>query len=134
MRGRKPAAIVAGSSPVNSVPKAPAWLSADARKEWKRTAQIMVERKTLTEGDLAALEAFCVAVATVRECQRALAADGMFVTNAKGDVKRHPAAGTMDAASKTLRLYASELGLTPVSRSRPAIRDDDKSGELDFLG
>ena len=123
MRGRKPASIVAGSSPVNASPKAPSWLSKDARAEWKRVAPILTDRRTLTEADLGTLESYCVATGTVREMQRLLNRDGAIVATDKGP-RRHPALGVQNAAMTTARLCAAELGLTPVSRSRPAIRED----------
>ncbi|RWF07315.1 MAG: phage terminase small subunit P27 family, partial [Mesorhizobium sp.] len=72
MRGRKPAGIVAGTSPVTKVPPAPTWLSKDAKAEWRRVAPILVnERKVLTEADLGTLESYCIATGTVREAHRA---------------------------------------------------------------
>ncbi|RWE55784.1 MAG: phage terminase small subunit P27 family [Mesorhizobium sp.] len=130
MRGRKPAGIVAGTSPVTKVPPAPTWLSKDAKAEWRRVAPILVnERKVLTEADLGTLESYCIATGTVREAHRALNRDGLVVAG-----KRHPAFGMMNAAQTTARLCAAELGLTPVSRSRPAIREDedDELSPLDF--
>lgn len=126
MRGRKPAGIVAGTSPVTKVPPAPAWLSKDAKAEWRRVAPILVnERKVLTEADLGTLESYCIATGTVREAHRTLNRDGLVVAG-----KRHPAFGMMNAAQTTARLCAAELGLTPVSRSRPAIREE--SNDSDF--
>lgn len=126
MRGRKPAGIVAGTSPVTKVPLVPAWLSKDAKAEWRRVAPILVnERKVLTEADLGTLESYCIATGTVREAHRALNRDGLVVAG-----KRHPAFGMMNAAQTTARLCAAELGLTPVSRSRPTMREE--SNDSDF--
>ncbi|MER9210066.1 phage terminase small subunit P27 family [Mesorhizobium sp. M0771] len=123
MRGRKPAGIVAGTSTVTKAPPPPAWLSKDAKAEWRRVAHILVnERKVLTEADLGTLESYCIATGTVREAHRALNRDGLVVAG-----KRHPAFGMMNAAQTTARLCAAELGLTPVSRSRPSIRDDGEN-------
>jgi P27 family predicted phage terminase small subunit len=119
MRGRKPATIVNGSSPVTEVPRPPSYLPKDAKAEWRKVAPILVvERQTLTEADLATLENYCLAVGTMRAPQRIINAEGL-VTAAS---KRHPAFGIQNAAQTTQRLCAAELGLTPVSRSRPAVR------------
>jgi len=132
MRGRKPAAIVTGSSPVTTVPNPPSYLPKDGKAEWRRVAPILVlERKTLTEADLAILENYCVATGTMRQAQRLLNAEGLVTAAGK----RHPAFGIMNAAQTTQRLCAAELGLTPVSRSRPAIREDHDDADpspLDF--
>ncbi len=127
MRGRKPQEIVAGSSPVSDIGKPPAWLSRDAKREWKRIAPVLNERKTITIGDLGTLESYCVAIGTVRDAQRLINKEGLVVGG-----KRHPAFGIMNAAQTTARLCAAELGLTPVSRSRPSIRDDN-ADDLSFL-
>ncbi|MEW9838093.1 phage terminase small subunit P27 family [Mesorhizobium sp. ZMM04-4] len=111
------------------MPNPPAWLSKDAKAEWRRVAPILVdERKVLTEADLGTLESYCIATGTVREAHRTLNHDGLMI----GD-KRHPAFGVMNAAQTTARLCAAELGLTPVSRSRPAIRDDGDDDDLSPL-
>lgn len=135
MRGRKPAGIVAGSSQITNVPVAPSWLSKDAKAVWRSVAPILsTERRTLTEADLGTLESYCTATGTVREMQRLLNVDGSIITTDKG-MKRHPALGVQNAAMTTARLCASELGLTPVSRSRPLMRDDgdeDDTSPLDM--
>jgi P27 family predicted phage terminase small subunit len=74
----------------------------------------------LTEADLGTLESYCVSAGVIRECQRVINRDGVMLGN-----KRHPAFGMMNSSQATMRLAANELGLTPVSRSRPSIRDDD---------
>jgi P27 family predicted phage terminase small subunit len=129
VRGRKPAAIVTGTSTLGAVPRPPAWLSKDAKAEWRRVAPILVERNVLTDGDLGVLETYCSAIGTAREAQRTLNAEGLTLAG-----KRHPVFGILNAAQTNARLCAAELGLTPVSRSRPAIRDDAGGDELEFLG
>lgn len=123
MRGRKPAAVVPGTATVVTVPRAPSWLSADAKTEWRRVAPILVERDILTEADLGTLESYATATGVVREAQRAISRDGLIIATDDGP-KRHPAFSMMNAAMTTARLCAAELGLTPVSRSRPAVRTD----------
>jgi P27 family predicted phage terminase small subunit len=133
-RGRKPSTITTGSNAVNSVPRAPKWLSRDAAAEWRRVAPILtVERRILTDADLGVLESYCVAIGSVREAQRAITRDGLIIPTEKGP-KRHPAFGIQNAAMTTARLCAAELGLTPVSRSRPSIRDDDSDDDDSALG
>ena len=95
-----------------------------------------------------------MAIGTVRECQMALQRDGMFQKDLAKQVspngkiredgtpglqldkivekgfKRHPAIGVMHTSQTIAHRLAAELGLTPVSRSRPSMtdaRDDDLS-------
>lgn len=129
MRGRKPAAIVIGSSPVTVVPSPPAYFPKDAKAEWRKIAPILVlERKTLTEADMGTLESYCLSTSTMRQAQRIINVDGLVTA----DGKRHPAFGIMNAAQTTQRLCAAELGLTPVSRSRPSVRSEANDDDNPF--
>ncbi|WP_457796651.1 phage terminase small subunit P27 family [Methylocystis sp. S23] len=107
-------------------PPVPAWLSAEAKKEWRRVMPLLIERRILTDADLAMVETFCVSAGRVREVEKLIQAAG-------GDID--PRLFRMqDKAAQTARLIASELGLTPVSRSRPTMRDDASEPEDDPLG
>lgn len=140
MRGAKPHLVVDNSA-VKRVPAAPAWLSKDAKAEWRRILPILLERKILTTADLGSLENYCVAIGTVREMERQLQREGHVVSVFKetetGSIctgmKRHPAVGIQSDAMTRARLLAAELGLTPVSRSRPSIREDGDDDDLNPL-
>lgn len=104
-------------------PSAPSWLSRDAKAEWKRALPGLVARSVITATDLANFENYCVAVGRVREIERAL--------QVAFDL---PLCRAQDKAIATSRQLATELGLTPISRSRAAIAgegDDDASAYLD---
>jgi phage terminase small subunit len=73
----------------------------------------LVKRRILTRADLGSLESYCVATGRIRDIEKLLRA-GI-------DPKLFR---MQDQAIKTARQLAAELGLTPVSRSRPSIRDD----------
>jgi P27 family predicted phage terminase small subunit len=112
------------------VPRPPAYLSKDAKAEWRKVVPILVvERQTLTEADLGTLESYCNAIGTMRQAQRIINAEGLVTVAGK----RHPAFGIMNAAQTTARLCAAELGLTPVSRSRPAVRENADDEDLDTI-
>lgn len=132
MRGVKPHLVVDNSA-VSKAPPAPSWLSADAKREWKRVVPVLVERRILTTADLGSLENYCMAIGTIREMERQLQSDGYVIDTEKG-AKRHPGVGIRDSAVIQARLLAAELGLTPVSRSRPAVRGESAGDDLDFLG
>lgn len=124
MKGTKPQ-LRADPNALESA-RAPSWLSAAARAEWKRVFPSLVERKILTEADLGSLENYCVACARVREIEKLIQASGEI------DVKLFR---MQNAAMMGARQLAAELGLTPVSRSRPVLRDgNEEADELAFLG
>lgn len=129
MKGTKPGVMVTDRDAMTAAPRAPAWLSKDAQAEWRRVAPILTIRRILTDADLGSLENYCLAIGLIRECQRILNAEGIL----KGS-RAHPALTIQNQAVTRARLLAAELGLTPVSRSRPSVRgevDDNDPSPLD---
>lgn len=134
MRGRRPASVSSGASPLNRAPPAPPWLSTVAKGEWRRVCRILLEeRRTLTAADLPTLAAYCTAVAQVQEATQLLARDGLIFSGPQGP-KRHPAVGIRNDGMTQVRQLGGELGLTPMSRSRPAMRSDDDPKDASDLG
>lgn len=107
----------------------PEWLSDDAKAEWSRVVPILVERRILTEADLGSLENYCVSIGTVRQCERDIREFGLVMRTEKG-VKKNPAVAIQSDAMTRARLLGAELGLTPVSRSRPSVREDAAEDDL----
>jgi phage terminase small subunit len=86
---------------------------------------LLVERRILTDADMGGVENYCVAIGYVREIEKAR----------RGTSDIDPKLFRMqDKAIQTARQLAAELGLTPVSRSRPSIREDadDEASPLDI--
>jgi P27 family predicted phage terminase small subunit len=115
------------------VPKAPAWLTDEARREWKRVAPDLVARRILTDESLALLESYATAVGMVRIAQGALAREGYTVVNGSGGTQRHPAVQTMKEFMAEARRLAAELGLTPTSRNKVG-QPPDEADELADMG
>lgn len=141
MRGTKPHLVVSNETISKAAP-APAWLSADAKREWRRVMPVLTQRRILTTGDLGSLENYCCAIGQVREAERHIREHGAIFETFKVDdkgvailtgMRRNPAVGIQSDAMGRARLLAAELGLTPVSRSRPSIREDgDADSLVDF--
>jgi P27 family predicted phage terminase small subunit len=125
MKGTKPHLVMSNDA-VTRAPAPPSWLSLDAKKEWRRILPTLVKRRILTTADLGSLENYCTALGRVREVERLL--QGETDKEAFGKLFR-----IQDKAMATARLYAAELGLTPVSRSRPSIREDEDDDDLNPL-
>lgn len=131
MRGTKPV-LKTDDAAIQELLPAPAWLNEDARAEWERVFPSLAARRILTEGDLGSLESYCVAMGRIRQAERVIAAKGMTVSLRNGPRKR-PEVQIQAEAQTIARQLAAELGLTPVSRSRPSIRDDgDDDSILDL--
>ncbi len=112
MRGRKPE-LATDRNALDAVIPAPGWLSKHAKAEWRRVMPDLTKRRILTAADLGSLESYCIATGRVRDIEKLL--------HSGIDPKLFR---MQDQAMKTARQLAAELGLTPVSRSRPSIRDE----------
>jgi P27 family predicted phage terminase small subunit len=116
-RGRK-AAIVAVDGALAKAPNAPAWLPAHAKAEWRRVLPQLVADRKIAAHELGAVEAYCLAIAGVREAEATIREHGHFYVSAAGEPKRHPATTLLKENLEAARRLASELGLTPASRSK----------------
>ncbi len=124
-RGRKPTILPdAGAFEIPATP--PARLSKDAKLEWRRVVPALNKRGTIREADVGMLESYCTAIGRIWECQRIIAKDGPTLGN-----RKHPAVAIQHDAMTLAKQLAAELGLTPASRSRPAMRGDED--DLEFL-
>ena len=128
MKGRKPSNIVAGS--MIDVPPPPSWLSRQGKAEWKKVAAILVERQHLTDADLGTLAAYADAVGQLVEMTTIINSEGAVIATEKGP-RKHPAISIQINARNQVRQLAAELGLTPVSRSRPSVRDNSNEDQDD---
>lgn len=104
--------------PVQTVPRAPSWLSKPAKAEWRRQAAQLTERGTLTPADLATLATFCAAVGRLVQAEAILAVDGLTVKNGDGVPTKHPAVAIASEASSLIKTLGAALGLSPASRRR----------------
>ncbi|WP_225714828.1 P27 family phage terminase small subunit [Bradyrhizobium semiaridum] len=99
--------------------KPPSWLSKHSKAEWRRAWPELSKRKILTPADIPLFENYCVVVGRVRDLEALIRKDF--------DLKLVRA---QDAAMKTARQLAAEIGLSPISRSRAAMREDDDADSL----
>ena len=132
MRGRKPE-LKPSDGGLSKLPPAPAWLSAEAKAEWRRVSPGLGARRTLTRQDLPVLEAYCLAVGTVRRSQATITAEGDFIVTARGERRRHPAFQTLFQGMTESRRLAAELGLTPASRNKASSTEGENDlSDLDL--
>lgn len=122
MKGTKPQLREAAEGIVTGDIPAPDWLSEEACKEWNRVMPILTERRILTDADLGGLENYCICIGRVRDTE------ALIQTEADPEMMLK-LIRVQDKAMASARQLAAELGLTPVSRSRPAIREDEDSDD-----
>lgn len=115
MKGRKPEIREVDSTVCAD---APDWLAEGARAEWNRVMPDLIERRILTDADLGNLENYCICIGRVRQMETSIQAEidpEMMLKLIR----------VQDKAMASARQLGAELGLTPVSRSRPAVREKE---------
>lgn len=116
-------------------PDAPEWMPEEAKAEWQRVVTELSRLEILKPIDRAALAAYCLTWDRLVSAQRELNLNGSVLgENSQGTV-RHPAVAVIEAASKELRSWAAEFGLTPSAESRLAKSGgNDGEGDNPFAG
>ena len=135
--GVRPSRINARApQPLRVRPTPPTWLSAEARREWRRIAPELERLNLLTLVDRAALSIYCSTWADLVAARRALAKYGPTQRTKTGFLSPRPEVAIANSAQKTLRQWCAEFGFTPSARGSMSVPDrpgddaDDES-ELD---
>lgn len=120
LRGVKPP-IKPDVEALTKTPPAPAYLSEQAKAEWKRIMPQLVARRIITRADLSGVEAYCSAAGSARQLAEII--NAMPVPDLR-------LGGLQIRYMQTARQLAAEYGLTPTSRARigngaPDADDDD---------
>jgi P27 family predicted phage terminase small subunit len=133
MRGRKPTPtllkLVSGNpgkrplnlrepKPVTAIPTCPAHLSPTAKAEWKRLARYLHDLGIVSELDRAALAAYCQVYGRWVEAEKKLKETPALLRTPAGYVQPSPWLAISNKNIELMHKFMSELGLSPVSRSR----------------
>lgn len=133
MRGRKPIPtalkLVTGNpgkrplntrepKPVTAIPTCPAHLMPAAKTEWKRLARYLHDLGVISELDRAALAAYCQAYGRWVEAEKKLKETPPLLRTPAGYVQQSPWLAISNKNVELMHKFMSELGLSPVSRSR----------------
>jgi P27 family predicted phage terminase small subunit len=132
-RGRK-AEVRALDGALSKAPPAPSWLPKHGKYEWKRVVPQLVADRKIAAHELQTVEAYCLAVARMREAEAALQLYGLTFESDSGP-KRRPETTILKESIEAARRLAAELGLTPASRTKnkggaPGDDEDDAFGDL----
>ena len=100
------------------VPRCPSHLAPEAKREWKRTAPKLAAAGILTELDRAVLSAYCEAWGNYVQASQQVQKYGSVLPSPNGSVFQSPYINVLSMAMKQLREFASELGMSPSSRSQ----------------
>lgn len=122
--------------PKVQLPECPAHLVGEARREWKRMGQKLIEHRLVTELDGPALAGYCTAWAIYVAASAKLRRNGgisLTVKAPSGYPMVSPYLAIVNQALKQMRAFLTEFGLTPSSRSRVQAAEPDDEGD-DLLG
>ncbi len=117
-------------------PDPPAWLPAEARAEWQRVVPELQRLQLLKPLDRAALTAYCLTWQRLVDAQAQIAGGKLTTAGSQGQLVEHPAVKIFQAASKELRAWCHEFGLTPSAENgfTPAKPDDNGDQNNPFAG
>jgi P27 family predicted phage terminase small subunit len=136
MKGRKPKLRLVQGGPAAPqkparAPRCPAppnWLSAEAKREWRKVAPQLHRRQLLKPEVAAVLANYAMAVGLVRGYREQLRLEGHVVMTKDGP-RTHPAFKMLMAALREARLHAAELGVTPHRLSTRGKQDAEAAGD-----
>lgn len=128
----------------DDIPKPPNFLDKIAKNEWKRIAPVVFKVGILTEGDIAALAAYCESYSqwvTAVKAIQARAPDNktpapLTFTTDTGYQQQIPEISIANNAKKQMLSFAKEFGLTPSSRLDNNNADEIEKSEtsiMDFI-
>ncbi len=135
MRGRRPKPthlkVITGNpgkrplntrepKPAVAMPTCPAHLNPSAKAEWKRLAHELHRLGILSNLDRAALAAYCQAYGRWVEAEKKLKETPAILKMPSGYLQQNPWLTIANKQLELLQKFASELGLSPSSRSRVA--------------
>lgn len=96
----------------------PQGMKGEAMKEWNRIVPLLAENTPVSELDRTLIEIYCNAFAQYKLCEREVNHDGVVVTSATGTKVRNPYIMEEHEAIKTIKVTATELGLSVNARAK----------------
>jgi len=116
------------------IPRCPAHLGAEAKREWRRVSVDLVGYGLLTKIDRAALALYCEAWGRWVEAEKALRTYGVMIKAPSGFPMQSPYLAIANKAMEQMRAMLGEFGMSPSSRTRvhavPPPREDSALEEL----
>lgn len=105
-------------TPSAGIPSPPAHLSKEARTHWFRLAPELSKMRVLTMADREGLCILCDAWARYVMAEKAVEKHGLLIKSPSGYPIQNPALAIRNQASKEMRGWLNEFGLTPAARTR----------------
>lgn len=96
----------------------PQGMKGEAVEEWNRIVPLLAENTPVSELDRTLIEVYCNAFAQYKLCEREVNHDGVVVTSTTGTKVRNPYIMEEHEAIKTIKVTATELGLSVNARAK----------------
>lgn len=116
---RRPTSATAGTV------TCPEWLTGEARAEWRRLAPTLSKAGLLTPVDRGAFATYCQTIARWKDCQRVIDEYGPLYVSATGRLLERPDVAMAHKFAKEARALGADFGLTPASRARLEVTDEE---------
>lgn len=118
--------------PDASLPRCPAWLDKEAKREWRRICPFLDQAGLLTQVDRAALAGYCQSYANWMEAEKHIAEEGSTFETPNGYQQQTPWVSIAQTNLKNMLKFCTEFGLTPSSRSRIVVANTLESDADDM--
>ena len=116
--------------PKVEIPSCPSYLDSDAKKEWNRISKILKKYKLITQADRTALAIYCQEYSAFIRATVELSKEELVIPTVTGGIQKNPLAVLRNQSANTLVKYLNEFGLTPASRSKVAMLENEKEDDL----
>lgn len=110
--------------PARALPRPPKTISPRAKEHWRPLARQLDEVGVLTCLDATALLLLCETYATWEEAGEELREHGLVITKPSGLSRQSPYLLIANRAQDQLLKLLTEFGMTPIARTRVAMRKD----------
>ena len=97
--------------------KPPDWLNDEAKIEWERMTDILIDEGLFTGVDVACLASYCQLYGRWVEAEKIVKETGLTQLTRNGVTVQNPVVGIANTALKLMNKCLLEFGMTPSSRS-----------------
>ena len=115
--------------PPEGVPDCPPHLGEEARAEWYRLVDTLVEMGVVSVIDRAVLAAYCQAWGRWVEAEEKLREAPLLIRTPSGYVQQSPWLSVANRQMELMGRYMAEIGLTPAARSRIVVQGTPQTAE-----
>lgn len=111
-------------------PPMPKFLKGEAKDEWNRIVELLVDNDLVTELDMAALAMYCQEWKIYYKlCEKLWRIDQYTTKTSNGNLIQHPLVGAKNKAFSNLLAICREFGFSPSARS--SLGGNTKPNEVD---